>query len=91
MACARPIVASDIGAVREITNNSGCALLVSPDKPDELAEGVKILIEDKKLRKEMGKRGRKYVVEHFDRRKITAKLMNELFDNSANYYKRLYC
>ena len=83
MACARPIVASDIGAVREITKNSGCALLVSPDEPDELAQGVKILIEDNKMRKEMGKKGRKYVVEHFDRRKITARLMNKFYNNSA--------
>jgi glycosyltransferase involved in cell wall biosynthesis len=83
MACARPIVASDIGAVREITKNSGCAFLVSPEKPIELAQGVKILIEDEKLRKEMGKKGRKYVVEHFDRRKITARLMNKFCNNSG--------
>ena len=78
MACARPIVASDTGAVREITKNSGCALLVSPDKPDELAQGVKILIEDKKLRKKMGKKGREYVVKHFDREKITMRLIQSI-------------
>jgi len=79
MACARPIVASDIGAVREIIKNNGCALLISPDKPDELAQGIKILIEDEELRKDMGEKGRKYVVEHFDRREMTARLMNKLF------------
>ena len=90
MACARPIVASDIGAVREITTNSGCALLVAPDGPDELAQGVKRLIEDKKLRKEMGKKGRKYVVEHFDRKEITAELINKLYNNSVYYPKHIF-
>jgi glycosyltransferase involved in cell wall biosynthesis len=75
MACERAIVASAIEVVREITGNSGCALLVSPENADNLARGVILLIQDKTKRMEMAKKGRERVKVNFDRKKIAEKLI----------------
>ncbi len=76
MACGRPIVASDIEAAREITGESECALLVSPEQVIDLAKGIISLIEDGKRRKEMSIRGREYAVYNFDRKKLAEDLIS---------------
>ena len=70
MACGRPIVASDIEVVREITQRSGCAVLVPPEQPRELAQAILFLIGGRERREEMGEKGRNYAVHNFDRSKI---------------------
>ena len=75
MACGRPIVASDIEVVREIIGDSKCARMVSPDNPDDLAKALISLIEDIKVREDMGKNGREYAVEHYDRERIAKNLI----------------
>lgn len=76
MACGRPVVASNVEPVREITGKSKGALLISPEQPDHLAKGIISLIEDERRRKEMGGKARKYAIHNFDRRKIAEDLMN---------------
>jgi glycosyltransferase involved in cell wall biosynthesis len=46
MASGRPIVASDLPSIREILNNAN-SLLVEPDDPEELSDGIKKILEDK--------------------------------------------
>jgi len=48
MAARRPIVASDLPALREILD-SGCALQVPPDQPLALAQGIEHLAQDPQL------------------------------------------
>lgn len=75
MACGRPIVASDIDVVREIIGNSECALMVAPETPYDLAQALIYLIENEKSREDMGRKGRTYVVSHYDRENITRNLI----------------
>jgi glycosyltransferase involved in cell wall biosynthesis len=77
MASGRPIVASDIEVVREIVADSGCAILIPPNKAEEYAKAIITLLEDDALRGDMGDRGRKYSLDHYDRKKITAILFNK--------------
>lgn len=77
MASGRSIVASDIDVVREIIADSGCAILTAPDKAEDLAGGILSLLEDSQLRMNMAERGRKYAVDHHDRKKMTAALFNK--------------
>ena len=70
MACGKPIVASDIEVVREITERCGCAVLVPPEQPRELARAILFLIGGRERREEMGEKGRNYAVHNFDRSKI---------------------
>jgi len=76
MACGRPVVASDIEVAREIIGESECALLVSPEKVNDLAKGIISLIEDGERRKEMSIRGRQYAVYNFDRKKLAEDLIS---------------
>ena len=63
-ACETPVIGSNSGGIPELINESGAGFVVERD-PDEIAEKIKILIEDEKLREELGKRGRVYAEEHF--------------------------
>lgn len=76
MASGRPIVASDIDVVREIIDESGCAILTPPGNSEDLARGILTLIEDRKLRIDMAESGRKYAVEHYDRKILTKGLFS---------------
>ena len=50
MAVGKPIVASDMPSIREILNESN-SILVKPDDPQALAQGIKKAIEDSELAK----------------------------------------
>ena len=51
MAAAAPIVASDLSPLGEILKDGENAILVKPDDPKALAEGIKKVLEDDKLSK----------------------------------------
>ena len=54
MRAARPIVATDVGGVRDLTGDEA-ALLVAPDDPDALAVSILKLLEDADLASRIGK------------------------------------
>jgi glycosyltransferase involved in cell wall biosynthesis len=58
MAAGLPIVASDIGAIREVTADGTAARLVAPDSPAALAAALGSVIEDPQGAAELGARGR---------------------------------
>ncbi|MBA7676154.1 D-inositol 3-phosphate glycosyltransferase [subsurface metagenome] len=63
MACEKPVVASrTYGSEFLEVNNSG--LLVNSESPEEIAGAIARLLESKELRTDMGKNGRRYVVEN---------------------------
>ena len=63
LACARPVVASDLPSVRPLVD-SGALLLVPPDDPSALAEAVSGLLADPGHRVAMGWKGRGWVERH---------------------------
>jgi glycosyltransferase involved in cell wall biosynthesis len=86
MACARPIVASDIEVIREIVGDSGCALLVAPDRPDHLVKAIINLLKDENTARAMSLKAREYVVKRFDRKKISEEFIQSLETlRAANY------
>jgi glycosyltransferase involved in cell wall biosynthesis len=78
MACAKPIVASDIEVVNEIIGDSGCALLFPAEQPDKLAQVIISIIEDPNKRAEMGTIGRQHVLQNYDRENMT-QTWNKIF------------
>ena len=52
MAAKRPIVASDLPSLREILSESN-AVMVRPDDPAALAEGIQKVLEDEELAKKL--------------------------------------
>ncbi len=61
MAAALPVVACRAAAVPEIVEDGRTGLLVSPRRPDELADALARLLNDDELRKELGAAGMRKV------------------------------
>ena len=60
-ACAKPVVAFNIGGVNEAVRNGETGLLVKLGNTDEFADALLKLISDKGLREKMGANGRRFV------------------------------
>lgn len=65
MASSRALVATDIGPVRELTQNGTCARLVSPASPDSLAAGIIDTIDDSAGTIKRIAAARQAILEHF--------------------------
>ncbi|CUT01875.1 Glycosyltransferase involved in cell wall bisynthesis [Candidatus Kryptonium thompsonii] len=76
MACARPVVATDVGGVREALEGFG--IVVKPRDPKALAEGVVKLLKDHELRETLGRRAREQVLAKFR------------IDMSVDQYREVY-
>jgi glycosyltransferase involved in cell wall biosynthesis len=63
MACEKPIVSSEILNL-EFIEQQNVGILVKPEDPEELAKAIIKLLKDEKLKEEMGKNGRKYVIKN---------------------------
>jgi alpha-1,3-rhamnosyl/mannosyltransferase len=56
MACGVPVVTSDRASMPEVAN--GCAKLVNPEDPDDIAQALQSYLEDENYRKRQGEQGR---------------------------------
>jgi len=63
-ATAKPVVAFDVGGVREAVLDKESGLLTKPDS-NELADAIMKLLSSWSLREKMGIKGRKFIVENF--------------------------
>jgi len=78
LACGRPVLASLEGEAARILEASGAAVVVPPEDVEALAAAVTRLAGDPALRSALGARGRPYVAEHFDRRRLSARYLELL-------------
>ncbi|MFN8489843.1 MAG: glycosyltransferase family 4 protein [Caldilineaceae bacterium] len=65
MRAERPVVATTVGGLPEIIRNQLTGLLVPPQSPAQLADAIYTLIQDPKLRKQMGKCGQETVLQEY--------------------------
>jgi glycosyltransferase involved in cell wall biosynthesis len=65
MACGIPVIQPRRGAFTEIIEKTGGGLLVEPDKPEALAQGLLELWKNPEKRMELGSRGSQGVREHY--------------------------
>ena len=80
MASKRPIVASDLPSIREILKDGENAILVEPDNPKALAEGIKRVLDDSNLAKKISEQAYKDVQNYtWDKRveRILGFIVNE--------------
>ena len=78
-ATGRPCIASDISGCKEIVVDGSTGLLFEPRDAKSLIDALdKFMNLSLEQRKEMGKKGRAHVEEHFDRQKITENYMREI-------------
>lgn len=76
MACGRPVVATDVGGVREALEGFG--IVVPPRDPEAFGAAVVRLLEDHELRQELGRQGRDEVLAKYR------------ISSSVGGYRRLY-
>lgn len=74
LACARPVVASDIPSVRTVFSLADGVQMVPPDRPDLLAEAVLSLLQEPDRCAAMGERGRRFVAQRFGWTSIVERL-----------------
>jgi glycosyltransferase involved in cell wall biosynthesis len=70
MAAAVPIIVSIDGEARALVEKARAGIYVEPESPQTMANAILQLYQDPDYRKSLGKNGRKYVMEHYDRREI---------------------
>jgi glycosyltransferase involved in cell wall biosynthesis len=80
MACAKPVIASNIGGPAEIIRNEETGLLVPPAQPKSLATKINELLDDEKKTKQMGANARKTVIERYSWEKIS-EIYHELYQS----------
>ncbi|MGQ3013581.1 MAG: glycosyltransferase family 4 protein [Flavobacteriales bacterium] len=66
MAAGLPVIGSDFPLWRRILIDNHCGLCVDPEKPEEIAAAIMKLLNDPALALEMGKNGRKAILETYN-------------------------
>ena len=82
MACAVPIVLVAEGDPRELLERAGCGLHAAYGDIESVANAVTRLCDERELARELGHRGRDYVVQHH-RRDVIADRMLEVLTTAA--------
>lgn len=80
MAAGRPVVLAIDGVIRQVVEDAEAGVFVPPGDPKALAAAIEELATDPAKAREMGRRGRAAVVEHFDRRRQAARFIELLAD-----------
>lgn len=82
MAAGRPVVLAIDGVIRQVVETAGCGVFVQPGDPDALAVAIRKLAGDRAASAAMGRNGRGYVGQHFDRASSARKLAGILEEMS---------
>ena len=78
-ACGRPVLASNVPGCRETLQNKVSGVLFEARSADKLVAAMEeILSLSEESREQMGMEGRKYVEEHFDRKKVISIYLTEM-------------
>lgn len=80
MACARPVIATDVGGVRDLIGDNQRGILVKSGDVAGLAETILNLAQNTRLRRELGEKGREFVRSRFDKERLI-KDMELLYNN----------
>ena len=79
MACGLPVVGTEVGGVAEIIRQGRNGFSVPPSDEQGLVDAIRRLVEDGRLRKEMGQEARAYVLENHSATRLPTTLGN-LYD-----------
>ncbi len=83
MAHGRPVVAGDVGGLRDLVVHEETGLLVPPRNVGALREALERLLADRELRRRMGEAGRARIAEHFTWQRFTDETLRAYDDALA--------
>ena len=86
MAAETPLIASIDGEARALIDKAQAGLCIEPENPQAMADAILKLYKEPTFRRTLGQNGRKYVIEHYDRRQIAKKFECLLLE--AHHYER---
>lgn len=75
-----PVVGTKTGSIGEVVIDGKSGVLVESNNFEELANALNKLLTDAKLAEEMGKYGRKYIVDNFSHKIIAKKISDFLYN-----------
>ncbi len=76
MACEKPVIATSVCAIPEVIKHGDNGWLIPPADTKSLEDALITLLKDEDLRRKLGKRARKTVVENFNWKKIARDTVN---------------
>ncbi|MBI2670131.1 MAG: glycosyltransferase family 4 protein [Candidatus Yanofskybacteria bacterium] len=79
-ACGIPVVATKTGSIDEVVLHGETGLLVEPNNSEKLAGAISKILSNPNLAKQIGRSGRKYIIENFSHQVISGKIINFLYD-----------
>lgn len=88
MAVGRPIIGSVRGEAANILEQSGSALVVPPEDSRAISESVLALYSHRDRAREMGRKGRRFVVANYSRRSLAASYL-EVMEGAISEYREL--
>lgn len=74
MAVGQPIVMAVWGEAAGVIEAARCGVVVEPEDARSVHQAVEALVADPTLARRLGQQGRAYVMQHFDRKEIAARL-----------------
>jgi glycosyltransferase involved in cell wall biosynthesis len=78
MAMGKGIVASSLGQIKDVLKHKHTAWMVQPANPDDLMNGLKVMIENPGLRKQLGDNARSKAVYQHTWKNHTQNIMEAL-------------
>jgi glycosyltransferase involved in cell wall biosynthesis len=75
MASALPVIASDVGGLREVVEDGRSGIIVPPANPEKIASAIKRLAESPELRSQMSAAARARVVENYSMERMAARTL----------------
>ncbi|MDO8529808.1 MAG: glycosyltransferase, partial [bacterium] len=90
----KPVVATDVGGCPEAVDDKKTGLLVSPRKPEALAEAITYLFSHPEQAQAMGREGRKKVLAEFDEKIVFQRIKTEyvrLFAQKVGFKHKVCC
>lgn len=78
MMTGKPLVATDVGGVREAVGD--CGIVVQPRRPAEMAQAMLQLLEDHELRRSLGEEGRERALNFFTIDRMLSLYLNSYLD-----------
>ncbi|MEP7037602.1 MAG: glycosyltransferase family 4 protein [Acidobacteriota bacterium] len=70
MALGLPTISTDINAIPEAVKHLETGILIKPGSSDELVNSIQMLKDDENLREQISEKGREYVLEKFNQKKV---------------------
>ncbi len=77
MACGIPFMGCGNGEIRRLAKQSGAGIIADND-PEDMAKVIIDLVDNPEKSQKMGEKGRSYVLEHYDRKKIALDLYHHI-------------